>query len=332
MISELRIKCPSCGVILDIKNSKNEAIKRVTCPNCKKQLAVDFQEKPTLGTIEALYYGQLPISLKEGLNHVPIPGCEHLEINVVRIENSSFKYIVYSTSAEHPVRLNDIPLDSEDKALLAKGDKLKVGNTSLTFGKPSEQPLPDKDAPNPKPLKKPRKAHFYGWILGCAAMLGAVLLVCLCWPKDHDMPDEEGSPDAIAAVVDTPHVEEQPQQQVTERPRTSGADRNNTPSANRRDEGRMQNNTPPPSIRDLSDYELEQQAIKGNVSAQCELGKRWVAGGDSINIVKGIQYMKLAQQNGSTEAGNALRRVYSKLEAMSAAGNSTAENILREQR
>ncbi len=323
MISELRIKCPSCGVILDIKNSKNEAIKRVTCPNCKKQLAVDFQEKPTPERIEALYYGQLPIALEEGLNHVPIPGCEHLEINVVRVDNGSCKYIVYSTSAAQPVMLNDAPLESEDKALLAKGDTLQVGDTCLTFGEPSALPRPEKSEQDPTPIVKPHTSHFYGWIGGCVAILAVVLVVCLFWPKDSDVPTEEESADDIVAAVDTPHVEEPLQQQVKERPGTQRT---------RQPQPRSSQPQPAISISELSDYELEQQAIKGNVSAQCELGKRWVAHGDSINVVKGIQYIKLAQQNGSAEAGNALRTVYSKLEAKAAAGNRTAENILIEQR
>ena len=323
MISELRIKCPSCGVILDIKNSKNEAVKRVTCPNCKKQLAVDFQEKPMHVSIEALYYGQMPIPMREGLNHVPIPGCEHLEVNVVRVDNGSFKYIVYSTSAEHPVILNDVQLEAEDKALLAKGDKLQVGNTSLSFGKPSEQLVTDGPTTQPIPPQTPRKSHFYRWIGGCLAALTAVLLVYLCWPKNHDMPNEEESADDIVAVVDTPQVEDSPQQQVEER---------TSPQRTRPERPQPSQPKPAASIDELSDYELEQQAIKGNVAAQCALGKRWVARGDSISVVKGIQYIKLALQNGSAEAGNALRRVYGKLEEKAAAGNITAENILREQR
>ena len=38
----LRIKCPSCGVILEVKNSKQETVKKISCPNCHKRLAVTF--------------------------------------------------------------------------------------------------------------------------------------------------------------------------------------------------------------------------------------------------------------------------------------------------
>lgn len=37
-----RIQCPSCGIILDVRNSKNEAIKIITCPQCKSTLRVKF--------------------------------------------------------------------------------------------------------------------------------------------------------------------------------------------------------------------------------------------------------------------------------------------------
>ena len=43
-----RIKCPNCGVVLEVKNSKNETIKQITCPQCKSVLQVKFapQQEP----------------------------------------------------------------------------------------------------------------------------------------------------------------------------------------------------------------------------------------------------------------------------------------------
>ena len=43
-----RIKCPNCGVTLDVKNSKNEEVKQITCPSCKTPLKVMFppQQEP----------------------------------------------------------------------------------------------------------------------------------------------------------------------------------------------------------------------------------------------------------------------------------------------
>lgn len=37
-----RIKCPSCGVVLDVKNSKNEEVKQIVCPQCKCVLQIRF--------------------------------------------------------------------------------------------------------------------------------------------------------------------------------------------------------------------------------------------------------------------------------------------------
>lgn len=43
-----RIKCPKCGVVLDVKNSMNETVKQITCPSCGAVLQVKFepQEEP----------------------------------------------------------------------------------------------------------------------------------------------------------------------------------------------------------------------------------------------------------------------------------------------
>ncbi|MBR5728609.1 MAG: FHA domain-containing protein [Prevotella sp.] len=49
-----RIKCPNCGVVLDVKNSKNEEVKQITCPSCKTVLQVKFQ--PQQEPIEAKTY------------------------------------------------------------------------------------------------------------------------------------------------------------------------------------------------------------------------------------------------------------------------------------
>ena len=49
-----RIKCPSCGVVLDVTNSKNESVKQITCPKCKAVLEVKFP--PQQAPLEAETY------------------------------------------------------------------------------------------------------------------------------------------------------------------------------------------------------------------------------------------------------------------------------------
>ena len=38
-----RIQCPQCGVVLDVRNSKNEPVKQITCPSCNADLQVKFE-------------------------------------------------------------------------------------------------------------------------------------------------------------------------------------------------------------------------------------------------------------------------------------------------
>ena len=40
-----RIQCPQCGVVLDVKNSKNEIVKQIFCPSCKSELQVSFEKQ-----------------------------------------------------------------------------------------------------------------------------------------------------------------------------------------------------------------------------------------------------------------------------------------------
>ncbi len=38
----INIKCPSCGVVLKVTNTKNEPVKRFACPKCGKHILVPF--------------------------------------------------------------------------------------------------------------------------------------------------------------------------------------------------------------------------------------------------------------------------------------------------
>lgn len=39
------VKCPSCGVVLEVRNSKNEEVKIINCPQCRMALRVRFQRQ-----------------------------------------------------------------------------------------------------------------------------------------------------------------------------------------------------------------------------------------------------------------------------------------------
>ena len=64
--------CPKCGVVLDVKNSKNEEVKQITCPSCKVILQVKFmaQQEP----IEAKTYYAPPKPLADnGATQLAMP-------------------------------------------------------------------------------------------------------------------------------------------------------------------------------------------------------------------------------------------------------------------
>ena len=43
-----RVKCPNCGVVLEVKNTQNETVKLINCPQCKVPLRVAFQPQQPL--------------------------------------------------------------------------------------------------------------------------------------------------------------------------------------------------------------------------------------------------------------------------------------------
>ncbi len=52
-----RIKCPKCGVVLDVKNSKNESVKLITCPSCHTSLQVKFPPQQAPMEAQTFYAG-----------------------------------------------------------------------------------------------------------------------------------------------------------------------------------------------------------------------------------------------------------------------------------
>lgn len=52
-MQEKRVKCTNCGVILNVRNSKGEAVKIITCPECKSQLKVNFPPTASKEPLEA---------------------------------------------------------------------------------------------------------------------------------------------------------------------------------------------------------------------------------------------------------------------------------------
>ena len=142
MIDQLRIKCPSCGIVLDVRNSKHEAVKQIACPNCHKRLAVNFEDAPatsgaTQAPIEPLFYGELRIELQLGLNHIPMHVSDKVEIKVVRLQDGNYKCLVCPLSGDGSVKVNDQVLQMEEQVALSKGDILKIDKIVLSYAQPA---------------------------------------------------------------------------------------------------------------------------------------------------------------------------------------------------
>lgn len=154
-MEELRIKCPSCGIILDVRNSKEEAVKRIVCPNCKKHLAVTFHEPPapTRQPIAMLYFGDATYQLKEGQQTIgrkdPLSEADiqiatgdvtlhlvHAQLKVAARNDGNYKYIITPSGHEATVFVNNLSLEEDDEVMLNMDDELRLGDTALVL-KPS---------------------------------------------------------------------------------------------------------------------------------------------------------------------------------------------------
>ena len=323
-MESLKIKCPVCGIILEVTNSKNEAVKRIVCPNCKKTLAITFHEeekpeqKADMVALPALFYGQMRIALQEGQNQLPLPDADAIIIRVVRLKDGNCKCLV-STKHDNTVRLNNEYLLLDDEVALSDGDQLRFGKTVLSFNKPVETnvDIPEKpQTPKPKINVDPqKKSHLW---LSVAACIAAMVLIAVLWPKEEHVV-EKVSPVKTEKAKDT----------LRQTSGTIGTTIDNDKKVI--DNNGNDRKKEPVSINyaKVEPYELENLALKGDVEAQCELGKRWVNKNDSINIVKGTNYLKMASRNGSSKAREILREVKSTLRNKASNGNTHADNLLK---
>ena len=169
----VNIKCPGCGVILRVTNSKNEAEKRFNCPNCGKHIVIPFYKiKPEDGETQldgqpgtqATQIGGQSVDqhscylLCNGKKYGLAIGCnsvgrramssnadvqididdrffsrEHMLINVRRLPDGSIKVDISNYKNKNVTRVNDIELEQGDAIVLHDGDRIFVGTTTLVF-------------------------------------------------------------------------------------------------------------------------------------------------------------------------------------------------------
>lgn len=157
-----RIKCPRCGTVMDVTNSKREAVKHFKCPGCGAGLAVSFADseteyhqakhgkagKPGLeykGKAYPLATGDNIVGRKANTSSATLQidtsadaagrtmSREHLKIRVVELSGGKYKSMVSTYKAKNPTLVNGEQLNVEDCIVLCSGDTIKMGEVTVMF-------------------------------------------------------------------------------------------------------------------------------------------------------------------------------------------------------
>lgn len=156
-----RIRCPKCGVVLEVKNSNNEPIRTFRCPRCATGLQVVFQTEDTTTVLGVklqaksrprLIYGGQEYELKEGRNvvgrkiktgpspaDVPIdtPDCymsrQDAVIMVSALEGGGMKAVLSMYQNKNGLSVDGQRLEPGDEVRLMDGCRITMAETTLTF-------------------------------------------------------------------------------------------------------------------------------------------------------------------------------------------------------
>lgn len=172
-----RIQCPQCGVVLDVKNSKNEMVKQITCPSCGTVLQVKFthQNEPIeaytyyapktnndqLGKTElaspstnhksaSLIHEGKTYLLELGENIIGRKGQsskasvqidtadrymsrQHCRISITSLSDCSLKAVLRDYQNKNMTSVDGQTIGADDEIRLLDGNKITMGNTTVTF-------------------------------------------------------------------------------------------------------------------------------------------------------------------------------------------------------
>lgn len=166
-----KIKCPSCGVMLEVTNSQNEEEKLIKCPRCGKQLRVRFQKTDDVmdastclgnGTDGArtqlahsdmsaakafIVYDGKEYELGMGLNIVgrkAASSTADVQIDtddryisrhnaIIRVKRVGGQLLVTITNHknQNPIQVGTVILQEGDEVMLHDGDEITMGVTKM---------------------------------------------------------------------------------------------------------------------------------------------------------------------------------------------------------
>lgn len=159
-IEKKRVRCPHCGVVLDVQNKGNERVRQFACPRCKTMLRVDFTPQEELATQLAaprsvakrlcLTYAGQEYALHDGRNIVGRKAAtssatvqidtpdktmsrQHAVIAVCPIANGERKVVLCDYQSKNGIYVNGQQLREGDEIRLADGNRIKMGDTTLIF-------------------------------------------------------------------------------------------------------------------------------------------------------------------------------------------------------
>lgn len=311
----LRIKCPSCGIVLEVRNSKNEKVKKITCPNCQKQLAITFGDMAI--PVGSLYEGSTRYQLNEGANAIPGIPSGLVELRAVRLKDGTPKHILRALTGEQKVMVNGQGLMQDDEVVLHQGDDLNIEGKSFSFDKPQtnhkertqEHEVIHQSAPEITQLKPQAETSKHSWILWSAVAFVVAMITLILWPANQPQQEKVVANDSVIShPLDTPQTPKVGKQKPTKTVATE--------------------KTKDLSTLDL--YSLELLANKNDVAAQYELGKRLVHASGSKNVIMGINWLQKASINGSSQARQLKNKAIRTLQSKAARGDSVAYNILQQ--
>jgi DNA-directed RNA polymerase subunit RPC12/RpoP len=87
-----KIKCPSCGVILEVPQKGDEPVRVIRCPNCSHALKVTFQQEKPKDDGETVYGGGAgaPLHTQEDEGHTVFASTKKTAQGMLRFKGQSY--------------------------------------------------------------------------------------------------------------------------------------------------------------------------------------------------------------------------------------------------
>lgn len=146
-------------MVLEVKNSNNEAVKRFKCPRCGVGLQITFREEETATVLgkkpqsqcrPRLIYGGEEYLLGEGRNvvgrkaetsnatvQISTPdrymSRQHAVIVVTSLDNGSLKAVLSGYQNKNAIMVDGQFLDAGDEVRLMNGCRITMGETTITY-------------------------------------------------------------------------------------------------------------------------------------------------------------------------------------------------------